>query len=95
LIKAEKLLPFSGQKRWIFLPGIGSPGKVWHDRTLEVVGSTPIGSTNFFNIKIVRLLSVFYYLTAFGVMMIGTTSGTLGCSSRCACNLSLALARSA
>src|SRR5262245_41663241 len=25
---------------------MGSPGKVWHDRTLEVVGSTPIGSTN-------------------------------------------------
>ena len=45
LAKPEKLLAFSGQKRWIFLPGIGSPGKVWHDRTLEVVGSTPIGST--------------------------------------------------
>jgi hypothetical protein len=28
LIKPEKLLAFSGQKRWIFLPGIGSPGKV-------------------------------------------------------------------
>src|SRR5262245_60072638 len=25
---------------------MGSPGKVWHDRTLEAVGSTPIGSTN-------------------------------------------------
>ena len=24
---------------------MGSPGKVWHDRTLEAVGSTPIGST--------------------------------------------------
>jgi hypothetical protein len=28
LLKPEKLLAFSGQKRWIFLPGIGSPGKV-------------------------------------------------------------------
>jgi hypothetical protein len=26
--KAGKLLAFSGQKRWIFLTGIGSPGKV-------------------------------------------------------------------
>jgi len=48
LLKQEKALVFSDQKRWIFLPGMGSPGKVWHDRTLEVVGSTPIGSTNFF-----------------------------------------------
>jgi len=46
LIKLEKLLTFSGQKRWIFLPKLGSPGKVWHDRTLEAVGSTPIGYTN-------------------------------------------------
>jgi hypothetical protein len=28
LIKPEKLLAFSGQKRWIFLPELGSPGKV-------------------------------------------------------------------
>ena len=27
-LKPEKLLAFSGQKRWIFLPGIESPGKV-------------------------------------------------------------------
>jgi len=47
LLKPETLLAFSGQKRWIFLRGMGSPGKVWHDRTLEAVGSTPIGSTNF------------------------------------------------
>jgi hypothetical protein len=61
------------------------------------VGSTPIGSTNSFNIQRsslgktfvnVRLLSVFYYLTHFGAMIIGTTSGTLGCSSRCTCNVS-------
>jgi hypothetical protein len=45
LIKSEKLLAFSGQKRWIFLPGIGSPGKVGNNGIQEVVGSTPIGST--------------------------------------------------
>jgi hypothetical protein len=28
LAKPEKLLIFSGQKRWIFVVGIGSPGKV-------------------------------------------------------------------
>jgi hypothetical protein len=50
LLKPEKLLAFSGQKRWIFLAGIGRPGKAGNNRTLEVVGSTPIGSTNFFNI---------------------------------------------
>jgi hypothetical protein len=48
LIQPEKLPNFSGQKRWIFIAGIGSPGKVWHDRTLEAVGSTPIGSINLF-----------------------------------------------
>ena len=62
---------------------------MWHDRTLEVVGSTPIGSTNFFNIlrsslgETIRKLSVFCHLTVFvGAMMIGTTTGTLGCSSK-------------
>jgi hypothetical protein len=49
LIKPEKLLTFSGQKRWIFLPGIGSPGKVGNNGIQEVVGSTPIGSTKFLN----------------------------------------------
>jgi hypothetical protein len=49
LIKSEKLLAFSGQKRWIFLPGIGSPGKVGNNGIQEVVGSTPIGSTKFLN----------------------------------------------
>src|SRR5262249_15991850 len=44
----EKLIIFRGQKRWIFLPGIGSPGKAGNNRTLEAVGSTPIGSTKFF-----------------------------------------------
>jgi len=28
LLKPEKLLVVRGQKRWIFLPGIGSSGKV-------------------------------------------------------------------
>jgi hypothetical protein len=28
LLKPEKLLAVSGQKRWIFLAGLGSPGKV-------------------------------------------------------------------
>jgi hypothetical protein len=27
LLKPEKLLTFSDQKRWIFLPGIGNPAK--------------------------------------------------------------------
>jgi hypothetical protein len=39
----------SGQKRWIFLPGIGSPRKVGNNGIQEVVGSTPIGSTKFLN----------------------------------------------
>jgi hypothetical protein len=43
LLKPEKLLTFNGQKRWIFLPGIGSPGKVGINGIQEVVGSTPIG----------------------------------------------------
>ena len=38
----------SGQKRWIFLPGIGSPGKVGNNGIQEVVGSIPIGSTKDF-----------------------------------------------
>jgi hypothetical protein len=46
----ENLIVFGGQKCWIFLAVLGSPGKVGNNRTLEVVGSTPIGSTNFFNI---------------------------------------------
>jgi hypothetical protein len=45
LIKPEKLLAFSDQKRWIFLAVLASPGKAGNNRTLEVVGSTPIGST--------------------------------------------------
>jgi hypothetical protein len=48
LPKSEKLLAFSGQKRWIFLPGIGSPGKVGNNGIQEVVGSIPIGSTKDF-----------------------------------------------
>ena len=38
-------MTFSGQKRWIFLPGIGTPGKAWNNGIQEVVGSIPIGST--------------------------------------------------
>jgi hypothetical protein len=49
LLKPEKLLAFSGQKRWIFLPGIGNPGKGWNNGIQEVVGSIPIGSTKFLN----------------------------------------------
>jgi len=49
LLKPEKLLAFSSQKRWIFLAVLGSPGKAGNNRTLEVVGSIPIGSTNILN----------------------------------------------
>jgi len=49
LLKPEKLLTFGGQKRWIFLPGIGSRGKVGNNGIQEVVGSIPIGSTNILN----------------------------------------------
>jgi hypothetical protein len=49
LLKPEKLLAFSGRKRWIFLPGIGNPGKVGINGIQEVVGSIPIGSTKDFN----------------------------------------------
>jgi hypothetical protein len=49
LIKPEKLMTFSGQKRWIFLLGIRSPGKVRNNGIQEVVGSIPIGSTNILN----------------------------------------------
>jgi hypothetical protein len=49
LIKPEKLLAFSGPKRWIFLPGMGSPGKAGNNGIQEVVGSIPIGSTKFFD----------------------------------------------
>jgi hypothetical protein len=45
LIKLEKLLTFSGQKRWILLAEKRSSGKAGNNRTLEAVGSTPIGST--------------------------------------------------
>jgi hypothetical protein len=48
LLKPEKLLTFSGPKRWIFLPGMESPGKVGINGIQEVVGSIPIGSTNIF-----------------------------------------------
>jgi hypothetical protein len=47
LLKPEKLLAFRGHKRWIFLPGIGSPGKARNNGIQEVVGSIPIGSTKF------------------------------------------------
>jgi hypothetical protein len=49
LLKPEKLLTFGGQKRWIFLPGIRSRGKVGNNGIQEVVGSIPIGSTNILN----------------------------------------------
>jgi hypothetical protein len=49
LLKPEKLMAFRGQKRWMFLPGIGSPGKAGNNGIQEVVGSIPIGSTKFFN----------------------------------------------
>jgi len=49
LLKPEKLLAFSGQKRWIFFPGIGSPGKVGNNGIQEVGGSIPLGSTKFLN----------------------------------------------
>jgi hypothetical protein len=51
LIKLEKLVAFSAQKRWIFLPGIGSPGKAGNNGIQEVVGSIPIGSTKFLRSK--------------------------------------------
>jgi hypothetical protein len=38
---------------------MGSPGKVWHDRTLEVVGSTPIGSTKLYSVKELLFAAVF------------------------------------
>jgi len=47
LIKPEKLLAFSGQKRWILLPGIGSPGKVGNNGIQEIFGSIQIASTKF------------------------------------------------
>jgi hypothetical protein len=40
LIKPQKLLTLSGQKRWIFLPGMGGPGEVENNGIQEVVGST-------------------------------------------------------
>jgi hypothetical protein len=46
LLKPEKLLVSGGQKRWIFLPGTGNPGKAGNNGIQEVVGSIPIGSTN-------------------------------------------------
>jgi hypothetical protein len=49
LVKPENLLMSRGQKRWIFLPGIGNPGKVGINGIQEVVGSIPIGSTNILN----------------------------------------------
>jgi hypothetical protein len=57
LPKSEKLLAFSGQKRWIFLPGIGSPGKVGNNGIQEVVGSIPIGSTKDFMVLVIRMKS--------------------------------------
>lgn len=60
MLRLEKLLTVSGQKRWIFLPVLGSPGKAGNNRTLEVVGSTPIGSTNIFKgLDIVRPLETY------------------------------------
>jgi hypothetical protein len=52
LIRPEKLLAFRGQKRWIFLPGMGSPGKVGNNGIQEVVGSIPIGSTKDFMVLV-------------------------------------------
>jgi hypothetical protein len=49
LIKPEKLLAFRSQKRWIFLPDLGSPGKVGNNGIQEIVGSIPISSTNILN----------------------------------------------
>jgi hypothetical protein len=49
VLKPVKLLAFSSQKRWIFLAVLGSPGKVGNNGIQEVVGSTPIGSTNILN----------------------------------------------
>jgi hypothetical protein len=57
LLKSEKLLTFSSQKRWIFLPGIGSPGKVGNNGIQEVVGSIPIGSTKDFMVLVIRMKS--------------------------------------
>jgi hypothetical protein len=72
LIRPEKLLAFSGQKRWIFLPGIGSPGKVRHNRTLEAMGSTPIGSTKIFKgLDNVRPLETFPELPIVRIISLG------------------------
>jgi len=49
LLKPEKLLTFSGPKRWIFLPGMESPGKAGINGIQEVVGSIPIGPTMILN----------------------------------------------
>jgi hypothetical protein len=49
LDKGRKLLTFNGQKRWIFLPGMGSRGKVGNNGIQEIVGSTPIDSTMILN----------------------------------------------
>jgi len=49
LLKPEKLLTVSGQKSWIFLPGMRRPGKVGNNGIQEVVGSIPIGSTMILN----------------------------------------------
>jgi hypothetical protein len=57
LIKPEKLLAFSGPKRWIFLPGMGSPGKVGNNGIQEVVGSIPIGSTKDFMVLVIPMKS--------------------------------------
>jgi hypothetical protein len=57
LIKPEKLMTFSGQKRWIFLPGIGSPGKAGNNGIQEVVGSIPIGSTKDFMVLVIPMKS--------------------------------------
>jgi hypothetical protein len=45
---------FGGQKRWIFLAVLGSPGKGGNNRTLEAVGSTPIGSTSFMKGRVIH-----------------------------------------
>jgi len=57
LIKPEKLMTFSGQKRWIFLLGIGSLGKVGNNGIQEVVGSIPIGSTKISMVLVIRMKS--------------------------------------
>jgi hypothetical protein len=47
LDKAGKTAGLQWQKRWILLPGIGSPGKVGNNGIQEIFGSIQIASTKF------------------------------------------------